>query len=586
MKFVYKILLWTIIIMAAAFGLSGYLFVNSVFEKSLEREVAQALDGSNILRFAFETAALNIPTKYNVLQDVAVEQIGSKLESSGQGTQRYLRLSSEEKEVLYQSIGFAQDNSLLQQITEDARIWQIVQNEDHYYVHTGIMVNALDRSLYLETLEDVTEVFEERTMGFGVYRQVTLAMMACSLAVMFLICTWLTKPIRLLTGATKQMAEGDYSYRAKKISNDELGQLTMDFNSMANVLEGTIAELQEAVRSREDFIAAFAHELKTPLTSIIGYADLLRSRKLDEEKHFLSSNYIYTEGKRLENMSFRLLDIIVTKREAIDPQPVAAKMLFEYLKDMFAGNKEQRIRFAFDSGTVYAEANLLKSVLLNLVDNACKASSQGGLVEVLGKRREDAYAFQVKDYGVGIPKEELMKVTEAFYMVDKSRSRSRNGAGLGLALCVEILRLHDSELEIESQVGEGTCISFVIPDKKDSIRQKAPDRAKAAEETLLQNEIAHQALREADSKGGKRTGDTGQNDAGQDPAAQDAPQGSDRDETMQDSALQGHMARGGTGQERAWEAGSGQESEEDERTQEEADGDTEQEDDEKELGEA
>ena len=90
MKFVNKILLWTIIIMAVAFGLSGYLFVNSVFQKSLEREVAQALDGSNILRFAFETAALNIPTKYNVLQDIAVEQIGAKLESSGQGTGRHL----------------------------------------------------------------------------------------------------------------------------------------------------------------------------------------------------------------------------------------------------------------------------------------------------------------------------------------------------------------------------------------------------------------------------------------------------------------------------------------------------------------
>ena len=120
MKFVYKILLWTIIIMAVAFGLSGYVFVNSVFQKSMEREVAQALDGSNILRFAFETAALNIPTKYNVLQDVAVEQIGSKLESSGQGTERYLRLSSEEREVLYQSIGFAQDSELLEQIEEDA----------------------------------------------------------------------------------------------------------------------------------------------------------------------------------------------------------------------------------------------------------------------------------------------------------------------------------------------------------------------------------------------------------------------------------------------------------------------------------
>ncbi len=540
MKFVYKILLWTIIIMAAAFGLSGYLFVNSVFEKSLEREVAQALDGSNILQFAFETAALNIPTKYNVLQDVAVEQIGSKLESSGQGTQRYLRLSNEEKEVLYQSIGFAQDTSLLQQMTEEARMWQIVQEGEHYYVHTGIMVNALDRSLYLETLEDITEVFEERAMGFSVYRQVTLAMMVCSSAVMFLICTWLTKPIRLLTGATKRMAEGDYSYRAKKVSNDELGQLTMDFNSMANVLEGTIAELQEAVRSREDFIAAFAHELKTPLTSIIGYADLLRSRKLDDEKHFLSSNYIYTEGKRLENMSFRLLDIIVTKRETIDPQPVAAKMLFGYLKDMFAGNKEQRFRFAFDSGTVYAEANLLKSVLLNLVDNACKASSQGGLVEVLGKRREDAYAFQVRDYGVGIPEEELMKVTEAFYMVDKSRSRSRNGAGLGLALCVEILQLHDSELEIESRVGEGTIISFVIPDKKGGAGLEEPDRAKAAEETLLQSEIAHKALGEADALDGEEADCAVQEVAGRDSAAEDdmVQEETDRDSAAQDCAVQ------------------------------------------------
>ncbi len=585
MKFVYKILLWTIIIMAVAFGLSGYLFVNSVFEKSLEREVAQALDGSNILRFAFETAALNIPTKYNVLQDVAVEQIGSKLESSGQGTERYLRLSSEEREVLYQSIGFAQDSELLEQIEEDARIWQVVCQAEHYYVHTGIMVNALDRNLYLETLEDVTEVFEERTMGFSVYRRVTLAMLAASSAIMFIICTWLTKPIRLLTGATKRMARGDYSYRAQKVSNDELGQLTMDFNSMANVLEGTIAELQEAVRSREDFIAAFAHELKTPLTSIIGYADLLRSRKLDEEKHFLSSNYIYTEGKRLENMSFRLLDIIVTKRETIDPQPVAAQMLFQYLKDMFSGNKDQKLRFAFDSGTVYAEANLLKSVLLNLVDNACKASSQGGLVEVFGRRMEDAYAFQVKDYGVGIPEEELMKVTEAFYMVDKSRSRSRNGAGLGLALCVEILRLHESELEIESRVGEGTCIGFVIPDKKvrgGTDGAEGADRQKAAEETLLQSEIAYKTLRKKESRDRKGRDDTeADSGAGDEDSREGGESGAATGQKptwgggIQDRPEHNVVGQDAGPPDGAVHSGAGQESGWDGRKQEEADGNAE-----------
>lgn len=452
--------------MAAAFGVSGYFFVNYVFESALDREIAQSLDDSYILQFAFETAALNIPTKYDVLQDIAVEQIGAKLENSGQGAGRFLKLSNEEKRVLYASDGFPGDMSLLPQIQEGTRIWSVVAAGERYYIHTGAVVSVLDRNLYLEVLEDITEVFEERATGFSVYRKVTLAMLVLCAVVMFFICTWLTKPIRLLTRATKKMAEGDYSYRARRVSKDELGQLTADFNSMANVLEDTIDKLQREVRSREDFIAAFAHELKTPLTAIIGYADLLRSRKLDEEKHFLCSNYIYTEGKRLENISFRLLDIIVTKRGEVDLQKVSAESLFQYLKDMFAENAEQRIEISCEPGPVYAEANLLKSVLLNLVDNACKASEAGGLVEISGKRLADAYLFQVRDYGEGIPEEELEKVTEAFYMVDKSRSRSRNGAGLGLMLCVEILQLHRSRLEIESRVGEGTNICFVIPDRE------------------------------------------------------------------------------------------------------------------------
>lgn len=472
MKFLYKILLWTIIIMAAAFGASGYFFVNFVFQTALEREVAQALDGSNILRFALETAALNVPTKYGVLQDIAVEQIGAKLEAGGQGSGRLLRVSDEDKKALYVSESFTEDTALQQTITENSRSWQVIRQGERYYVQTGIMVNTMNRNLYLETMEDVTEVFEERAMGFELYRYVTLVMLCASAVVMFLICTFLTRPIRLLTRATRRMAVGDYGYRARQISNDELGQLTQDFNSMANVLEGTFDELEGEIQAREDFIAAFAHELKTPLTAIIGYADLLRSRELDEEKHFLSSNYIYTEGKRLENMSFRLLDIIVTRREQIEPQPVSAEVFFRYLEDMFAGNREQRLQISFEVGTVYAEVNLIKSVLSNLVDNACKASQPGGVVEVSGRVVEGGYEFWVQDYGVGIPEEELQRVTEAFYMVDKSRSRSRNGAGLGLALCVEVLRLHESELWIESTVGEGTCMSFILPDGPERLTEE------------------------------------------------------------------------------------------------------------------
>ena len=465
MKFSYKILLCTIIIMSAAFVFSVFYFVNFVFETYMEREVDQAMDDSSILQFAFETAALNIPSKYNILQDAAVAQIGAQLERGGQGRERLLRFSDEEMETLFVSEGFTEEISLLDSVGEEAIVYQIIQQGTRYYVHTAMEVQVLNRVLFLETMRDITEVFKERALGFDMYRKVTLLMLGGSCGAMFFLSVWLTRPIRLLTRATKKMAEGDYEYRAKKISNDELGKLTEDFNQMAGALEENVDKLKQEIRAREEFIGAFAHELKTPLTAIIGYADLLRSRKLDEEKHFLSANYIYTEGKRLETMSFRLLDIIVTKRGSVNPQETTAEDVFSYLQDAFAEHTQQKLVYEFQDGKIYGEMDLIKSVLLNLVDNACKASGEGATIEVLGEKQQGGYLIKVRDYGVGIPKEEQERITEAFYMVDKSRSRSRNGAGLGLALCVEILRLHGSELCIDSEPGKGTTMSFLLPEK-------------------------------------------------------------------------------------------------------------------------
>ena len=465
MKFSLKLLLCTMIVMALAFGFSGFYFVNYVFETSLDREIKQALDESSILRFAFETAALNVPAKYDVLQDHTVEQIASNLETGGHDTSRMLRVSDEQKNVLYISSGFDAGDGLLEQTDETTRTYRVMRREDRYFIQTGMTVNALDRILYLETMKDVSEVFRERALGFSVYRRVTVIMLILGTVIMHLIASFLSKPIRLLTKATKRMSAGEYGYRARQVSNDELGQLTMDFNQMANVLEENINKLEEEIQAREDFVAAFAHELKTPLTAIIGYADMLRSRKLDEEKQFMSANYIYTEGKRLEAMSLRLLEIIVTRREKVEFQTVSAEVLFTYLEDMFVSNRDMAFHFSYEPGMVRAEANLIKSVLVNLLDNACKASEPGSPVAVTGVRVKGGYRFSVKDQGVGIPAQEQKNIIKAFYMVDKSRSRSKNGAGLGLALCTQILLLHGSKLEIESSPGKGSCISFVLPDR-------------------------------------------------------------------------------------------------------------------------
>ena len=363
MKFSWKILFCTMLIMAAACGASGYFFVNYVFQTSMERETRQALDESSILRFAFETAALNIPSKYDVLPDGTVEQIGVYLENSGQHGNRLLRISDENGKVLYVSEGFTGDTSLWEECGENTRVYRVVQSGDSYYIQTQTRINVSDRLLTLETMKNVTAVYTERTEGFRMYRQVTVIVLLCSGAVMTLIACWLTRPIRLLTQATGKMAEGEYSYRAEQISNDEMGQLTADFNHMAEALEQNIQNLENEVRAREDFIAAFSHELKTPLTAIIGYADMLRSRKLDDERHFLCANYIYTEGKRLETMALRLLDIIVTRRKEIDRKTTNVSGIFSYLQEIYDETKNPedsrvKVDICWEKGELYAEENL------------------------------------------------------------------------------------------------------------------------------------------------------------------------------------------------------------------------------------
>lgn len=128
-------------------------FVNYVFQTSMERETRQALDESSILRFAFETAALNIPSKYDVLPDGTVEQIGVYLENSGQHGNRLLRISDENDKVLYASEGFTGDTSLWEERGENTRVYRVVQSGDSYYIQTQTRINVSDRLLTLETMK-------------------------------------------------------------------------------------------------------------------------------------------------------------------------------------------------------------------------------------------------------------------------------------------------------------------------------------------------------------------------------------------------------------------------------------------------
>lgn len=234
-------------------------------------------------------------------------------------------------------------------------------------------------------------------------------------------------------------------------------------------LEQSISNLEDVANRREEFIASFAHELKTPLTAIIGYADMLRSKEMNPKTRFTAAGYIFSEGKRLEALSLKLMDIIVAGKQGFELKQYEIGYFIRSIAAVTVPSLSadgMTLDMRWEPGEIKVEPDLFKTLMINLVDNARKASKRNDTIELYGKSENGGYALYVKDHGRGMKKEELSKITEPFYMIDKSRSRAQNGAGLGLALCQRIAELHNTKLEYESSPGEGTTVRIFLKEEK------------------------------------------------------------------------------------------------------------------------
>lgn len=277
----------------------------------------------------------------------------------------------------------------------------------------------------------------------------------------YVLSRFLTRPISTLDKVVGKIAAGDYEQRSQYHSGDEVGKLSENFNYMADRLVEHVKEKELEAKQKEDFTAAFAHELKTPLTSIIGYADMLNAVTLTEEERQEAYFYIYSQGKRLESLSHKLLELASMEQTPLQTKPVQTKDLEENIRTTMRPIFEKKNiqgKITMEKSAIYGDQELLLSLFYNLLDNAVKAVAEGGFILLKGTNLSDGYEIKVVDNGRGIPKQEIARITEAFYMVDKSRSRKEGGAGIGMALCQKIISLHHATMQISSNLGEGTAI--------------------------------------------------------------------------------------------------------------------------------
>ena len=197
----------------------------------------------------------------------------------------------------------------------------------------------------------------------------------------------------------------------------------------------------------------FAHEIKTPMTAILGFADTLRTYDCDVDTKKKCADYIYTEGKRLEKLSYTLMDLLSLSGKDIQLQPVSIASVVKQLRQYYdAVSITDRLCFHCASCTVYALEELLFSALRNLIDNAIKASDADQEILVKGELCGKSYRISVTDHGIGMRKDDIQQASQPFYMADKSRARQQGGAGLGLSIVKRICDLHGSPLLITSQL--------------------------------------------------------------------------------------------------------------------------------------
>lgn len=435
MKFSWKIFFITFLIIITFFGVGGFLLINTVFTNTLNNRIDSAKKNNNYITTALSVYADNNQPTYGNLEYLRVSAIGFAKQIAGNSDSK-IKIGS------INELSFSAENEFAHGMSVNSRKSRVVTENKKYYIQTISKIQLVTKSCYIETVDNITSVYSDRDMYCTIYQFILIGVALFASILLVIFSKLLTRPLVKLKDASKEVAEGNFNMRVKEshgiTSSTEITELSQSFNTMADYVEDYIEQLKLATQNRDNFIADFTHELKTPLTSVIGYADMLRSYEMEPEQRRECADLIYKEGSRLEALSLNLLNLIVLKKYGV------------------------KLKLNVEKAEVNAEPSLLKTLLYNLIDNACKASESGKPVTLTGYVDSDRYRFCVTDSGCGIAEDDLAKITEPFYMVDKSRSRSMGGAGLGLSICNEIAKLHGSTLEIVSEVGKGTDISFTV----------------------------------------------------------------------------------------------------------------------------
>ena len=338
-------------------------------------------------------------------------------------------------------------------------------DEEYFIVIADFLTEPFGYFLLEYTL-DITENISEMRNIQNALLFSAIAFSIIAAVGLHLILSSIFRPLAVVAKTSREISDGKFGERIPVNSSNELAQVAIDFNKMAERIEKQMMLLEEEAENKQQFVDNFAHEMRTPLTSIFGYAEYMQKAPLDEGEVVELSERIMNRAGYLQEIANSLLKLAMLRDYVPKVQDISIENLFDDITKTVKPQMENAgVKFICksDADVVSGQEDLIKSLMLNLCLNALKACTPNrGVVHMEATKEIDGVTLSVTDNGCGIPADSLPKVVEPFYRIDKARNNKDGGAGLGLALCSKIADVHGAKMTIESALGKGTVIEITF----------------------------------------------------------------------------------------------------------------------------
>lgn len=466
MKFSWRIFFLCIGVYIISLTIVGIVVTENTYNSSLQVEIERSLEEENNLHSTLTLYLLN-NKRYN-RDNLHIKDYSQSMVDIFKTEKGYLEIFDEHMNLL---------------ATNSPKIWPLPREEleaalagkrnfilredgaKHYlFISDELKIN--EEKILVGMIKDITHITNQRNTQYLFFVNVGLLGLFFVAIITSIISKFLMRPIEQLGQTAKSIASGNYQERVNIKTNDEIGLLGEQFNTMAKEIDQKIQQLKTESQRQQRFIDNLTHELRTPLTSIIGYAELLKSIDYDPDIFQKSLNYIHSEGTRMLNLSNKLMDVILLRRKALRLKTIdIQELLYNVQGIMKVKAQEKNIQLEVkivDSFEIEVDADLFIGALVNLIDNAFKASPLNAKVSIGSNIVDDQKIIFIEDQGKGIPPLEQEKILEPFYRLEYSRSRREGGLGLGLTLSQEIIAGHGAQLKIHSKENIGTRFEIVF----------------------------------------------------------------------------------------------------------------------------